>query len=118
MRTGLWRRGGGAGGGIPRDVPCGEVGDGAGAGVVAPLLPNRSCDIVLWFCGIRLHQIRSLRCPAAFAVGAAAKNATPTDASYAGCSRWVQSLQKVSSFFAFACFSSHNRAVAWTDTGQ
>jgi hypothetical protein len=74
--------------------------------------------MVLCFCGIRLHQIGSLRCPAAFAVGttaAAAKNATPTaavkdlekscrNASYAGCSRCVQSLQKVSPFFpCFLC---------------
>ncbi|TVU38434.1 hypothetical protein EJB05_11805, partial [Eragrostis curvula] len=70
--------------------------------------PNDTCDTVLCFCGIRLHQIGSLRCPAAFAVGGGggAKNATPTaavkdlekscrNASYAGCSRCVQSLQKV-----------------------
>jgi hypothetical protein len=93
-------------------------------GVALPS-PNRTCDTVLCFCGIRLHQIGSLRCPAAFAVGAAAKNATPTaavkdlekscrNASYAGCSRCVQSLQKVSSFLAFASFSfsSHNNAIA------
>lgn len=71
-------------------------------GVAMPR-PNATCDMVLCFCGIRLHQIGSLRCPAAFAV---AKNATPTaavkdlekscrDASYAGCSRCVQALQKV-----------------------
>jgi hypothetical protein len=79
--------------------------------------PNATCDTVLCFCGIRLHQIGSLRCPAAFAIGgggAAAKNATPTaavkdlekscrNASYAGCSRCVQSLQKVSSFLACFC---------------
>uniref|UniRef100_A0A0E0I2A3 SPARK domain-containing protein n=1 Tax=Oryza nivara TaxID=4536 RepID=A0A0E0I2A3_ORYNI len=78
-------------------------------GVALPR-PNATCDTVLCFCGIRLHQIGSLRCPAAFAVGgggaAAAKNATPTaavkelekscrNASYAGCSRCVQSLQKL-----------------------
>ncbi|ONM13740.1 hypothetical protein ZEAMMB73_Zm00001d002262 [Zea mays] len=76
-------------------------------GVALPR-PNATCDTVLCFCGIRLHQIGSLRCPAAFAVktGAAARNATPTaavkalekscrNASYAGCSRCVQSLQKV-----------------------
>ncbi|CAN6183788.1 unnamed protein product [Urochloa humidicola] len=74
-------------------------------GVALPA-PNKTCDTVLCFCGIRLHQIGSLRCPAAFAVGAAAKNATPTaavkdlekscrNASYAGCSRCVQSLQKL-----------------------
>ncbi|PUZ72465.1 hypothetical protein GQ55_2G396100 [Panicum hallii var. hallii] len=74
-------------------------------GVALPT-PNKTCDTVLCFCGIRLHQIGSLRCPAAFAVGAAAKNATPTaavkdlekscrNASYSGCSRCVQSLQKL-----------------------
>ncbi|WVZ66332.1 hypothetical protein U9M48_015571 [Paspalum notatum var. saurae] len=79
-------------------------------GVALPR-PNATCDTVLCFCGIRLHQIGSLRCPAAFAVssaaaGAAPKNATPTaavkdlekscrNASYAGCSRCVQSLQKL-----------------------
>ncbi|XP_062188800.1 uncharacterized GPI-anchored protein At4g28100-like [Phragmites australis] len=76
-------------------------------GVALPR-PNATCDTVLCFCGIRLHQIGSLRCPAAFAVsaGAVAKNATPTavvkelekscrNASYAGCSRCVQSLQKL-----------------------
>ncbi|GJN11385.1 hypothetical protein PR202_ga29572 [Eleusine coracana subsp. coracana] len=73
-------------------------------GVALPR-PNVTCDTVLCFCGIRLHQIGSLRCPAAFAIGAA-KNATPTaavrdlekscrNASYAGCSRCVQSLQKL-----------------------
>jgi hypothetical protein len=82
-------------------------------GVALPR-PNATCDTVLCFCGIRLHQIGSLRCPAAFAVGAgagaAAKNATPTaavkglekscrNASYAGCSRCVQSLQKVKPFW-------------------
>jgi len=82
---------------------------------VALPTPNKTCDTVLCFCGIRLHQIGSLRCPAAFAVGAAAKNATPTaavkdlekscrNASYAGCSRCVQSLQKVSSFLALLAF--------------
>jgi len=84
---------------------------------VALPTPNKTCDTVLCFCGIRLHQIGSLRCPAAFAVGAAAKNATPTaavkdlekscrNASYAGCSRCVQSLQKVSSFLALLAFFS------------
>ncbi|OAY82090.1 putative GPI-anchored protein, partial [Ananas comosus] len=92
--------------------------------------PNATCDAVICFCGIRLHQITSLRCPAAFdlhlhlhdgANGAAAaaaataaadealggfRNATPTpavrdlerscrNASYAGCTRCIQSLQKV-----------------------
>ncbi|KAJ3705117.1 hypothetical protein LUZ61_008822 [Rhynchospora tenuis] len=80
--------------------------------------PNDTCDTVLCFCGIRLHQIGSLRCPAAFSVpvngskgaqpleSAIARNATPTaavrdlekscrNASYAGCTRCVQSLQKL-----------------------
>jgi hypothetical protein len=92
-------------------------------GVALPT-PNKTCDTVLCFCGIRLHQIGSLRCPAAFAVGAAAKNATPTaavkdlekscrNASYSGCSRCVQSLQKVTSFRAsLAFFFSHNNDIA------
>ncbi|KAF3320940.1 GPI-anchored protein [Carex littledalei] len=80
--------------------------------------PNDTCDTVLCFCGIRLHQIGSLRCPAAFSVSVngskgtqpleslTARNATPTaavrdlekscrNASYAGCTRCVQSLQKL-----------------------
>ncbi|RZS22524.1 hypothetical protein BHM03_00055311 [Ensete ventricosum] len=72
--------------------------------------PNATCDTVLCFCGIRLHQIGSLRCPAAFNVSgvgvAAAGNPTPTaalqqlehdcgNASYAGCTRCLHSLEKV-----------------------
>ncbi|XP_008800404.2 uncharacterized GPI-anchored protein At4g28100-like [Phoenix dactylifera] len=68
--------------------------------------PNATCDTVLCFCGIRLHQIGSLRCPAAFNVSGAARNATPTaavrelerscrNASYAGCTRCLQSLEKL-----------------------
>ncbi|XP_072957319.1 uncharacterized GPI-anchored protein At4g28100 [Typha angustifolia] len=75
--------------------------------------PNATCDAVLCFCGIRLHQIGSLRCPAAFdvvggegAAGGGARNATPTaavrdlerncrNASYAGCTRCLQSLEKL-----------------------
>ncbi|XP_008813347.2 uncharacterized GPI-anchored protein At4g28100-like [Phoenix dactylifera] len=72
--------------------------------------PNATCDTVLCFCGIRLHQIGSLRCPAAFNVsgggGGAARNATPTaavrelerncrNASYAGCTRCLRSLEKL-----------------------
>ncbi|CAL9037332.1 unnamed protein product [Musa banksii] len=69
--------------------------------------PNATCDTVLCFCGIRLHQIGSLRCPAAFNVsGGAARSATPTlavrqlegdcrNASYAGCTRCLHSLEKV-----------------------
>lgn len=68
--------------------------------------PNASCDAVLCFCGIRLHQITSLSCPAAFNL-TGYKNATPTAAvknlekncrnsSYAGCTRCLGALQKVS----------------------
>ncbi|XP_042383052.1 uncharacterized GPI-anchored protein At4g28100-like [Zingiber officinale] len=76
------------------------------------LQPNASCDTVLCFCGIRLHQIASLHCPAAFRViarGDAAiptRNVTPTatvrklerdcrNASYAGCNRCLRSLGKL-----------------------
>ncbi|XP_051152271.1 uncharacterized GPI-anchored protein At4g28100 [Andrographis paniculata] len=75
--------------------------------------PNASCDAVLCFCGIRLHQITSLRCPGAFNVtvtgtGTAAhyRNATPSAAvknlehncknsSYAGCTKCLGALQKL-----------------------
>ncbi|KAK3032255.1 hypothetical protein RJ639_037429 [Escallonia herrerae] len=67
--------------------------------------PNASCDAVLCFCGIRLHQISSLSCPAAFNL-TAARNATPTAAvrnlehncrnsSYAGCTKCLGALQKL-----------------------
>lgn len=69
--------------------------------------PNASCDPILCFCGIRLHQISSLSCPAAFNVTAGAKNVTPTAAvrnlekncgnsSYSGCTKCLGALQKVS----------------------
>lgn len=68
--------------------------------------PNASCDAVLCFCGIRLHQITSLSCPAAFNL-TASRNATPTAAvknlekncrnsSYAGCTKCLGAIQKVS----------------------
>ncbi|GMG98636.1 hypothetical protein Nepgr_000476 [Nepenthes gracilis] len=68
--------------------------------------PNASCDAVLCFCGIRLHQIASLSCPAAFNLSTSYRNATPTAAvtnlekncrnsSYAGCTRCVGALQKL-----------------------
>lgn len=75
--------------------------------------PNATCDAILCFCGIRLHQITSLSCPAAFNVsGAHNANAsgphlaTPTSAvknlekncrnsSYAGCTKCLGALQKV-----------------------
>ncbi|XP_074562682.1 putative GPI-anchored protein At4g28100 [Curcuma longa] len=76
------------------------------------LQPNSSCDTVLCFCGIRLHQIASLHCPAAFHVIAKgdaaipARNVTPTatvrklerdcrNASYSGCNRCLHSLGKL-----------------------
>ncbi|KAL2483275.1 putative GPI-anchored protein [Forsythia ovata] len=68
--------------------------------------PNASCDAVLCFCGIRLHQITSLSCPAAFNISGNYRNATPTAAvrnlehhcknsSYAGCTRCLGALQKL-----------------------
>lgn len=71
--------------------------------------PNASCDAVLCFCGIRLHQISSLSCPAAFNVSNH-RNATPTAAvrnlekscrnsSYSGCTKCLGALQKVSLSF-------------------
>jgi len=68
--------------------------------------PNATCDAILCFCGIRLHQITSLTCNAAFNVSLSHKNATPTAAvrnlenncrnsSYAGCTRCLGALQKV-----------------------
>lgn len=82
--------------------------------------PNATCDAVLCFCGIRLHQISSLSCPAAFNITAGNHNvnassggshfATPTPAvknlekncrnsSYAGCTKCLGALQKVLSLF-------------------
>lgn len=74
--------------------------------------PNASCDAILCFCGIRLHQISSLSCPAAFNLSSGFQNATPTAAvknlerncrnsSYAGCTKCLGALQKVSSFLIF-----------------
>ncbi|KAK7290938.1 hypothetical protein RIF29_05741 [Crotalaria pallida] len=75
--------------------------------------PNANCDAILCFCGIRLHMISSLSCPAAFNVNVSAfrnvtgpHNAMPTGAvldlekscrnsSYAGCSQCLAALQKV-----------------------
>ncbi|XP_074567622.1 putative GPI-anchored protein At4g28100 [Curcuma longa] len=66
--------------------------------------PNATCDTVLCFCGIHLHHIGTLRCPAAFNLSG--DTAAPTaavrrlerdcrNASYAGCSRCLRSLDKV-----------------------
>ncbi|KAK4255433.1 hypothetical protein QN277_008436 [Acacia crassicarpa] len=75
--------------------------------------PNATCDAVLCFCGIRLHQITSLSCPAAFNITGAHNGnstgthmATPTAAvknlekncrnsSYAGCTKCLNALQKL-----------------------
>ncbi|KAK7272335.1 hypothetical protein RJT34_28859 [Clitoria ternatea] len=73
--------------------------------------PNASCDAILCFCGIRLHQISSLSCPNAFNDTAfrnvsGSHNAIPTaavrnlekdcrNASYAGCSKCLAALQKI-----------------------
>ncbi|CAI8592656.1 unnamed protein product [Vicia faba] len=76
--------------------------------------PNASCDAVLCFCGIRLHQISSLNCPTAFNVSdsttvhnvSGSHKATPTAAvrdlekncrnsSYAGCTNCLAALQKL-----------------------
>ncbi|KAF3443819.1 hypothetical protein FNV43_RR13509 [Rhamnella rubrinervis] len=67
--------------------------------------PNASCDAILCFCGIRLHQITSLSCPAAFNMSGF-HNATPTAAvknleknchnsSYSGCTKCLGALQKL-----------------------
>ena len=74
--------------------------------------PNASCDAILCFCGIRLHQISSLSCPAAFNV-TGFHNATPTAAvknlerncrnsSYSGCTKCLGALQKVRFTFNYS----------------
>ncbi|XP_027348204.1 uncharacterized GPI-anchored protein At4g28100-like [Abrus precatorius] len=71
--------------------------------------PNATCDAILCFCGIRLHQITSLTCSAAFNVSLSHRNATPTAAvrnlenncrnsSYAGCTKCLGALQKVKGY--------------------
>lgn len=72
--------------------------------------PNASCDVVLCFCGIRLHEMGSLLCPAAFNVSGVGEGrggrVRPTaavralernchNASYSGCTRCLGSLEKV-----------------------
>ncbi|KAL8137866.1 hypothetical protein V2J09_003867 [Rumex salicifolius] len=68
--------------------------------------PNASCDAVLCFCGIRLHQITSLSCPAAFNVTPPLRNATAMasvrnlekscrNSSYSGCTKCLGALQKL-----------------------
>uniref|UniRef100_A0A803N0C1 SPARK domain-containing protein n=1 Tax=Chenopodium quinoa TaxID=63459 RepID=A0A803N0C1_CHEQI len=67
--------------------------------------PNSTCDTFLCFCGIRLHQIASLSCPAAFNLTANYGNATPTasvrnlekncrNSTYAGCTKCLGALEK------------------------
>jgi hypothetical protein len=73
-------------------------------GVVLPQ-PNAICNVVLYFCGIRLQHISSLRCPAAFSLGVP----SPITLDYHhkgqytsyGCFSFVQFLQKASPFLAF-----------------
>ncbi|XP_047317644.1 uncharacterized GPI-anchored protein At4g28100-like [Impatiens glandulifera] len=67
--------------------------------------PNATCDTTLCFCRIRLHQITSLSCPAAFNISNG-RNATPTAAvrdlekscrnsSYIGCTKCLGALEKL-----------------------
>ncbi|CAN6453327.1 unnamed protein product [Victoria cruziana] len=71
-----------------------------GRGIALPQ-PNATCDTVLCFCGIRLHQIGSLSCPAAFNLSAEPTPAVRrlesscSNSSYAGCTRCLTALQKV-----------------------
>ncbi|GLJ32567.1 hypothetical protein SUGI_0655020 [Cryptomeria japonica] len=73
--------------------------------------PNATCDAILCFCGIRLHQLTSLTCPTAFnvsspgslqhrnasaptsAVRALASNCT--DPSFQGCTQCLRALDKL-----------------------
>ncbi|KAH9323459.1 hypothetical protein KI387_018098, partial [Taxus chinensis] len=70
--------------------------------------PNATCDAILCFCGIRLHQLTSLTCPAAFNLSAPHHpNATSsasalraletncTDPSYQGCTKCLKTLDKL-----------------------
>lgn len=68
--------------------------------------PNATCDTILCFCGIRLHQIASLSCPAAFNLTGNYRNATPTanvrylekncrNSTYGGCTKCLGALEKV-----------------------
>ncbi|KAL1345793.1 hypothetical protein HN51_019487 [Arachis hypogaea] len=71
--------------------------------------PNASCDAITCFCGIRLHRISSLSCPAAFNFSGGSSHGgglVPTSAvvnlekncqnsSYAGCTKCLSSLQKL-----------------------
>ncbi|XP_043709181.1 uncharacterized GPI-anchored protein At4g28100-like [Telopea speciosissima] len=74
--------------------------------------PNATCDAILCFCGIRLHLITSLSCPAAFNISSH-HNATPTAAvrnlerncrnsSYSGCTRCLGALEKVNGKYGTA----------------
>ncbi|KAH0455012.1 hypothetical protein IEQ34_016936 [Dendrobium chrysotoxum] len=71
--------------------------------------PNTTCDAALCFCGIHLHEISSLSCSAAFNLstsGEGGGDVSPIgdvrelerdcrNASYAGCTRCLNSLQKL-----------------------
>lgn len=82
--------------------------------------PNASCDAILCFCGIRLHQISSLSCPAAFNVSGS-HNATPMAAvknlekncgnsSYAGCTKCLGALQKLKGGYSNGTGDTSDRA--------
>ncbi|MED6154914.1 hypothetical protein PIB30_001055 [Stylosanthes scabra] len=70
--------------------------------------PNASCDAITCFCGIRLHRLISLSCPAVFnySGGRSHGAVVPTSAvlnlekncqnsSYAGCTKCLSSLHKI-----------------------
>ncbi|KAG0483900.1 hypothetical protein HPP92_011984 [Vanilla planifolia] len=68
--------------------------------------PNATCDAALCFCGIHLHDMASLSCPNAFNLSADSSTVKPSaavralevncrNASYAGCTRCLSSLNKL-----------------------
>ncbi|KAG0466849.1 hypothetical protein HPP92_018429 [Vanilla planifolia] len=66
--------------------------------------PNATCDTALCFCGIRLHDLGSLSCPAAFNLTETGLKTTSelhslerdcSNASNAGCTRCLNSLEKL-----------------------
>lgn len=67
---------------------------------ISLLRPNDTCDTALCFCGVHLHQISSLSCSADFNLSASSGENGELErdcrnASYAGCTRCLNSLQKV-----------------------
>lgn len=67
------------------------------------LRPNATCDTILCFCGIRLHQLSSLSCPISFNFTTARHNFSSvraletncTDPSYQGCTKCLRTLEKL-----------------------